>query len=366
MKANSAWRLTLQSLLHLIASAVLALVSTAMLATTADALTRTYRMRELRSVLSDLESMLGMPFLMGAAITILFLLYFILFQLISYRYFDRVNKTMQQMADGELPFDYEIEVRRGNPFRHTAIHMNRISSRLHLALEEERRAERTKNELITNVSHDLRTPLTSILGYLGLIEQDKYRDEVELRHYVQIAYDKSQRLNVLIQDLFDFTRMRNDSISLNKISLNATELLGELLMHYEVQLREAGMKGSLHASETKIMIKADPDKLVRVFDNLIMNAISYGQEGKRLDIELKRTSTEAVIAVINYGEPISAHDLPYLFDRFYRADKSRTEWAGGSGLGLAIAKSIAELHGGSIVVSSDSHCTVFRVSLPLE
>jgi len=354
----------MQSLLQIGVSALLAVVTTGLSAIITDWFTRAFSLWRLRSFLLDIMSQMGEPLVLMLIGIGLFLLFYIVMQMISYRYFDRVNRQLSQMADGQLPFDYNIEVRGGSPFAHTAINMNRITDRLHLALEEERRAEQTKNDLITNVSHDLRTPLTSILGYLGLIEQDRYRDEVELRHYVQIAYEKSQRLNVLIQDLFDYTRMRNESLVLNKVRVNVLEMINELLIQHEMQLGEAGMTGKLIAKEPKLTVAADPANLLRVFENLLANAIAYGREGKIVEFRASRAGNEAVIEVVNYGEPISSFDLPYIFDRFYRVDKSRTQWAGGSGLGLAIVKNIVELHGGRITAESDLQATVFRVILP--
>lgn len=296
----------------------------------------------------------------------LFLFYYGLLQWLHYRTFGRVNDTVRRMADGQLEFHYRIPVRGKSAYAVLGSHVNRLSERLQSALEEERRAEQTKNELITNVSHDLRTPLTSVIGYLGLIEQDRYRDEVELRHYTQIAYEKSLRLNVLINDLFEYTRMRNDTVDLKPTIFNLVEMLGQLLVQYDVMLREAGMEGKLHREEPSVMLHADADKMVRVFENLISNAMTYGKEGKRIDIYIRRLDVRTALAeVVNYGEPIPAIDLPHIFDRFYRVDKARSQWSGGSGLGLAISKSIVEKHGGTIEATSDSRRTAFRVRLPL-
>ncbi|MDQ0061352.1 sensor histidine kinase [Paenibacillus harenae] len=320
-----------------------------------------------RSILKDIVYFFGMDLLTYAAGIMFFLIYFLIFQWLQFRYLGRINETVNRIASGQLDFDYQMEVDSRSPFGPMAGNLNRMAGRLDQALLEERRAEQAKNELITNVSHDLRTPLTSILGYLGLIEQDRYRDEVELRHYVQIAYDKSQRLNVLINDLFDYTRMRHDTVAMQHISFNLIEVLGQLLVQYHMPLQEAGMEGRLHTVENSMIVGGDPVMLVRVFENLIANAMAYGKEGKLVELRVQRdeSKSQATVEVINYGEPISALDLPHIFERFYRADKSRTEWAGGSGLGLAISKSIVEKHGGHIDAVSDTIRTAFRVTLPI-
>lgn len=321
----------------------------------------------LRSYLIDLVDYFGMNLLTYTAGIIIFLIYFLILQWHQFHYLASINETVNRIASGQLDFDYQMEVSSRSPFGPMASNLNRMAGRLDQALLEERKAEQAKNELITNVSHDLRTPLTSILGYLGLIEQDRYRDEVELRHYVQIAYDKSQRLNVLINDLFDYTRMRHDSVAIQHISFNLIEVLGQLLVQYHMPLQEAGMEGRLHTTEKSLTVVGDPMMLVRVFENLIANAMAYGKEGKMVELRVQRDAfkPEATVEVINYGEPISAIDLPHIFERFYRADKSRTEWAGGSGLGLAISKSIVEKHGGHIDAVSDTSRTAFRVTLPV-
>ncbi len=280
-----------------------------------------------------------------------------------FRYQHAILNAVGYIADGN--FDARVPLRGSSELRELAEDTNRFVEQLNRSLAEERKAEQTKNELITNVSHDLRTPLTSILGYLGLVEQDRYRDEVELRHYISIAYQKSERMRVLINDLFEYTRTRHAAHTLKPVTINLTEMMKQLLEHQRIPLEDAGMEGFLRATDTEVTVMGDPAKLVRVFENLIVNAITYGKEGRRVDIAIHRYPKEAVVEVANYGEPIPSTDLPYIFDRFYRVDKSRTEHSGGSGLGLAIAKSLVELHGGTISADSDTMRTVFRVSLPL-
>jgi signal transduction histidine kinase len=354
------WR----SLLNLIISGVLALISLSLLFAVAFFLTSRFPelgfIRAVGGAFLDGTGTIGLVFMWG----VLFLGCFTLLQWLMFSPLGKVNDAINDIAEGKLELHHQIPVQSG-VFGILAGNVNRLSQRLQLALDEERRAEQTKNELITNVSHDLRTPLTSVVGYLGLIEQDGYRDEVELRHYVSIAYDKSRRLHELIDDLFEYTRMRHDTIELKTAPINIVELLGQLLVQYHVPLGEAGMESGLSSSENVIMVQADTSKLVRVFENLISNAMLYGKDGKRVDVAISAGQNAVDVEVINYGEQIPASDLPYLFDRFYRVDKSRTQWSGGSGLGLAISKSIVEKHGGTIDVASNAQYTSFRVTLPL-
>lgn len=272
-------------------------------------------------------------------------------------------ESVEIMANGNL--EHVIDVNDSGNIKRLADNINNIVSQLRNITIEERMAQQTKTDLITNVSHDLRTPLTSIIGYLSLIEDDKYKDEVQLRYYTSIAYEKSNTLKILIDDLFDLTKMQNNTMKLNKVKINLIELIGQIVSQFEYQFKEAHMEGRLNFSEDKCIIEADPIKLVRAFENLITNAMKYGKDGYYIDIVTEKKGEMAIVKVINYGEPIPILDLPHIFDRFYRVEKSRNRNDGGSGLGLAITKNIIEIHGGEISVTSDSNETVFEVKLPL-
>ena len=272
-----------------------------------------------------------------------------------------VNAT-NQTAAGDL--DKIIEIDCKGDTKKLGDNINIISSLLKDVTIQERKAQQTKADLITNVSHDLRTPLTSIKGYLGLINGDNYRDEVQLRYYVDIAYEKSKELEVLINDLFELTKVQNNSITLDKIDIDLVELLNQIIFQFGYQFESEKIKERSFFSEDKLIISADPNKLVRAFQNLINNGIKYGT-GEFLDIYAYKKNDYAVVDVISYGNPIPAVELPYIFDKFYRVDKSRNKNDGGSGLGLAITKSIVSLHGGIITAQSDGEKTIFKVMLPL-
>ncbi|MFC4302601.1 sensor histidine kinase [Cohnella boryungensis] len=352
------WRLVWQILL----SSLLSVITSYLLVIILERITRDNYSQ--RTILLGLYRTFGdTPFIILSCF-IFFIIYMILLNWRRFNYYEKLSQSVEHIAlKGN--FDDAIPVKQRNEVTLLAENMNLLVLELKRSLDEERKAEQTKNELITNVSHDLRTPLTSIIGYLGLIEQDRYRDEVELRHYVQVAYAKAERLNVLIQDLFEYTRMRHNVIPLHIKSFNLVEMMNQLLVHYRLSLESAKMKGNLITNVTELQIKGDPDKLVRVFENLLSNAIYYGSSGGKVDIYLNRQKQSAVVEIVNYGDEIPAADLPYLFDRFYRVDKSRTENKGGSGLGLAIAKGLVDKHGGTISATSDGNSTNFRVRLPL-
>ncbi|WP_416348898.1 sensor histidine kinase [Listeria seeligeri] len=230
-------------------------------------------------------------------------------------------------------------------------------------MKQEEQAQQARNDLITNVSHDLRTPLTSILGYLSYIHEDRYRDEIELRYYTELVYGKARHLHKLIDDLFSYTRLDSVEYQLKKDELDVIELLSQLVAEYDGQATERNMQIIEHFEAKKLIISGDGNQIMRLFENLFSNALRYGEGNKQIDVSAKQEENMAVVRVTNYGQEISEIDLPYLFERFYKADKNRTTT--GTGLGLAIAKSIVEKHGGIVTAESKDRKTSFIVKLPL-
>jgi len=278
----------------------------------------------------------------------------------AYRIFSLSDEVLQI---AEANFDKKVIEKDENELGKLADSINAMIIQAQKAIEEERRAKQIKNDLVTNVAHDLRSPLTSILGYLNLINQDQYRDELELRYYTQIVQSKAERLHHLINDLFEYTYVQNKEIRMVNDPINIEEMVNQLAVQYRIQLREAGMEIRQVSTAENPITMGDGNKLARVFENLIQNAIRYGKEGKYLDIRIMEQEDTIEIAISNYGQPIPSVDLPHIFDRFYSVEKSRSEYTGGAGLGLAIAKSIIELHHGTIKVESSAGKTTFIVTL---
>lgn len=275
-----------------------------------------------------------------------------------------ILEGLQEIANGNL--DRPIpEVQRSGELAEVASKINEMADRLNRTIQDERNAEKTKNDLITGVSHDLRTPLTSILGFLEVIHEDRYRDEVEMRHYLSIVYDKSLTLKKLIDDLFEYTRV-NNGMPLNTVQLDLVGFIHQLSEEFVPQLDAAGMTCSIRADLGELNIMADGDLLVRSYANILSNAVRYGHGGERVDISIAAADGMAVVSITNFGDPIPERDLPFLFERFYRVDRSRSQDTGGTGLGLAIAKSIIEAHGGAIEVRSSRDGTTFTTRLPLQ
>ncbi|MEK4661641.1 HAMP domain-containing sensor histidine kinase [Priestia sp. FSL H7-0729] len=292
-----------------------------------------------------------------------FVLFFFLFSRKVMQILDEITAGIQEVAKGEL--SHRIEVKTSDEFGVVAASINQMAEQLQLSLQEERNAVAAKNDLITGISHDLRTPLTSILGFLEYIEKDRYQDEIEMRYYVSIAYEKSLTLRKLIDDLFEYTRVSGGSLPLSLEALNLNSFLMQLAEEFAPMLEDAGMTYKIIGGQEPLWIQAAPGELVRAYENLFSNAIRYGSQGKRMEIGLALEGKEAVVRISNYGEPIPAQDLPHLFDRFYRVDKSRSRETGGTGLGLAIAKSMIELHRGSIAAYSENGRTDFVTRFPV-
>ncbi|WP_411735621.1 ATP-binding protein [Paenibacillus sp. M2] len=275
-------------------------------------------------------------------------------------YLAEITRGLGEIASGQ--FDHQIPEIADHQLGEVALSINRMSMQLKHSIAEERKAEKTKNDLITGVSHDLRTPLTSILGFLEVIENDRYQDEVEMRYYVNIAYEKSLALQRLIDELFEYTRV-NNGMPLELSELNMTGLIGQLAEEFVPITESAGMEIRLNVQEGDFKIQADGALLVRAYENILANAIQYGRTGKYIDIDIAQDGDMLVVRIQNYGVPIPERDLPFIFDRFYRVDSSRSKQTGGTGLGLAITKSIVEVHGGGITAHSSKKATWFETRL---
>ena len=233
------------------------------------------------------------------------------------------------------------------------------------AIEDERKIEQSKDELITNVSHDIRTPLTSIIGYLGLIEDGQYHSQEDLLKYTHTAYVKAKQMKSLVEDLFEYTKVRQPTVPVNMVSFDMVQLVEQLAADFELEASRKGLEIQVVTEEKQLLMDGDTEKIVRVFNNLFTNAFKYGKGATQLVIELKKVGTEAVIVVKNNGAEIPKHALDSLFDRFYRVEESRNQTTGGTGLGLAITQSIVALHGGYIYAKSNPKWTSFIIHLPL-
>lgn len=271
---------------------------------------------------------------------------------------------LHYIAEGH--YDYRIPFELRGDLAKIVISVNGLVESTVNAIEEERKIEQSKDELITNVSHDIRTPLTSIIGYLSLIEEKNYNNEEDLLKYTHTAYEKAKQMKLLVDNLFEYTKVRQPSVPFNPINFDMIELAEQISTDFELEAQKKNMCISVETDIQHLMMDGDTEKLVRVFNNLLSNALKYGVGGKHIFIEIEQIATEVILIFKNDGPSIPKKSLDRLFERFYRVDTSRSQEISGSGLGLAITQSIIALHGGYIYATSDEHWTSFIIHLPLK
>lgn len=273
---------------------------------------------------------------------------------------------------GELHYIAQGHLDRRIPFRlkgseqHVISSVNALVDSAVKSMDDERKIEKSKDELITNVSHDLRTPLTSIIGYLGLIEDKQYQSEEDILKYTHTAYEKAKQMKNLVEDLFEYTKVQQHGAPVNIMRIDLNQLLEQLTASFELEGQHRGIEISSKVVPNPLMIEADPEKLGRVFNNLVANAFKYGNGASYIRVDARQRADQVEVTVANDGTPIPAQFLDHLFERFYRAEASRSRATGGTGLGLAIVKSIVDLHHGTVTVTSDENETAFVVTLPLK
>lgn len=302
-----------------------------------------------------------------------FNVFFIVFILLSFlffffltkpysSYFKEISLGIHNLARGD--FQHQVHIRSNDEFRKIADDINLASEKLEEAVQRGDFSESSKDQLVVNLAHDLRTPLTSILGYLDLILKDESLTKDQVRHFLTISFTKSQRLERLIDELFEITRMNYGMLPLDKEKINITDLLNQLVEELYPAFEQNQLMVRMN-SAAHLPIYADGNLLARVFENLLTNAIRYGFDGHYVDMNAYQDEKEVVVQVVNYGHQIPPEQIPLLFDMFYTGDKARTQQEGSTGLGLFIAKNIVEQHNGTISVESSLIQTVFEVRLPI-
>ena len=277
---------------------------------------------------------------------------------------DHIIGELHYIAQGHL--EHRIPFRVNGNQQHVITSVNALVDTITQAMQEERASEKSKDELITNVSHDLRTPLTSIIGYLGLIEDHQYQSEEDIVKYSHIAYDKAKQMKNLVEDLFEYTKVQQHGAPVNLMTVDLGQLLEQVGASFELEADKKGMAINVSCEPTPLSITADPEKLGRLFSNLVANALKYGHGASYIHLTAKQLGEKVVITVADDGEKIPAEAVKHLFERFYRVESSRNKATGGTGLGLAIVQSIVELHHGSVTARSDDQETAFVVTLPVK
>lgn len=292
-----------------------------------------------------------------------FLSIFLLLTNKKMKYIEFVLAGLLEISKGNL--DYKIARQGEDELALLSDNINFMAEELKSQIESERKAERIKGELITNVSHDLRTPLTSIKGYLELIKNKKYTEDKQLEQYVDIAYVKAEKLEMLVTDLFDYTKIVNNAVKIERENIVLNELLDQLIEEFVPACEDNNVTMTKNFIKEKLIVSVDPNVTVRIFENLLVNAISYSLKPSDIKITLKRDKDLTLVYIKNQCKAIDKEDLERIFERFYRVEKSRSSDTGGSGLGLAIAKNLMEIQGGTIQAEYENNFISFIVSFNL-
>lgn len=276
-----------------------------------------------------------------------------------FSYISAVSDASNKLLDENVSI---IELPDGLEEIQNKMNILKMTSEKNARLAKE--SEKRKNDLIVYLAHDLKTPLTSLIGYFSLIDEAKDMPNKQREKYVKIALEKSYKLEDLINELFYIARFNSETIILEKQEINLNMMIEQIIDDFYPMLKELE-KEIQYSSNGNIKIYADPYKLYRAFNNLLKNAINYSID-KTIKIETTTHNERVDILISNRANKIPKEKLDKIFEKFYRVDSSRTSRTGGSGLGLAIVKEIINLHDGNVHATSDDEYIKFYIQLPVK
>lgn len=275
------------------------------------------------------------------------------------KYFNEINRGIDALIEensGDVVLSTELAAteKKINHIKHT-LAQRKLATEL---------AEQRKNDLVVYLAHDLKTPLTSVIGYLTLLRDENQISEELREKYLSISLEKAERLEDLINEFFEITRFNLSDITLEYSRVNLARLLEQLTYEFKPMLLEKNLKCELEIA-SNVMLKCDVNKMQRVFDNLLRNAVNYSFDDGTIHIVATQNENNLSIKFTNCGNTIPQEKLERIFEQFYRLDTARSSRSGGAGLGLAIAKEIVELHNGTITAKSENEVIEFEVTIPL-
>ena len=275
------------------------------------------------------------------------------------KYFDEISFGMDRLVE-----ETEEDISLSPEMDFMEKRLNTIKSKLEKRRKAAGEAEQRKNDLVVYLAHDIKTPLTSVIGYLNLLDEAPDMPPDQKAKYVGITLEKAYRLEQLIDEFFEITRFNLQSIILRKGKINLSFMLQQMADEFCTMLAPQGKQAVVNAGDG-IFIWGDADKLSRVFNNILKNAAAYSYRDSVIEISAGLQAETVVITFENQGDPIPAEKLETIFEKFFRLDTSRSSLTGGSGLGLAIAKEIVTAHGGMISAKSNQNKSTFSVNLPI-
>lgn len=297
-------------------------------------------------------------FFIFLAVAVVFIIIFRIYLNWFAKYFNEINRGIDALAK-EKSGDIELS----NELSATEKKINSIKQTLQQRKFDAQLAEQRKNDLIVYLAHDLKTPLTSVIGYLTLLRDESQISDELRQKYLAISLDKAERLEDLINEFFEITRFNLSNIELQLSNVNLSIMLEQLIFEFKPMFSEKNLDCKLDIA-TNTLLRCDVDKMQRVFDNLLINAVNYSFPSSTINISVKQNENGTTIKFINHGNTIPKEKLNRVFEQFYRLDSSRTTKTGGAGLGLAISKQIIEIHGGTISAESSNDTISFTISLP--
>lgn len=276
-----------------------------------------------------------------------------------------INKSLEQIRDGN--FNMRLHLYSSNKsLQNLGVNLNSIIDEFQRIVEKKEYLQESRKKMISNISHDLRTPLTSVLGYLEALHKDSKLDNEERKYFLNIAYTKAERLYSLLEQYFQLSKIEAEDVPIKVEKINLTNIVKDALVEFYQEFVKENIEPIIEIPEKDLFVWGDSQAIDRILSNLLLNALRYGKEQKIIGLMMKEKNSMVWVEIWNGGAGIPEKDIPYVFDRLYTAEPSRTEKLRGSGLGLAIVKKLIERLKGEILVKSiPNEKTTFSVGLPL-
>ncbi|MHC1685132.1 MAG: sensor histidine kinase [Clostridiaceae bacterium] len=274
-----------------------------------------------------------------------------------------ISKNIEEVIKGN--FNERVRIQDYNKtVKSLIVNLNRLIDEFQRIVSLNKQYEEDRKKMISNISHDFRTPLTSMLGYIEMLKDDKNLSEDNRVKYLEVVSSKGETLRSLIEDFFNLAKIDSKDITIDSKKINITEIMRQCVLSFLNDFEVSGIEPAIDIPDKDIFIEADEKAILRILQNLITNSLKYGSEGKVIGIKLQESTDSVIIEIYDKGKGIPEEEIPYIFKRLYTVDKSRNSKLKGSGLGLTIVKKLVEKHGGTIMVNSIPYeKTVFRVVL---